>query len=52
MKYEMPELKSIENAYKKFTQEADETVAKLKKKELATAVKKQNEVMEFIAKSL
>ena len=48
----MPEMKQIGEDFKQFTREADETVAKLKKKELETAIKKQADVMKFLTEML
>lgn len=48
----MPEMKQIEKDFNQFTREADETVAKLKKKELETAIKKQADVLKFLTEML
>ena len=48
----MPEMKQIEEDFNQFTREADETVAKLKQKELETAIKKQADVMKFLTEML
>ena len=48
----MPEMKQIGEDFNQFTREADETVAKLKKKELESAIKKQAEVMKFLTEML
>ena len=48
----MPEMKQIGEDFKKFTREADETIAKLKKKELETAIKQQADVMKFLTEML
>lgn len=48
----MPEMKQIGDDFNQFTREADETVAKLKKKELETAIKKQADVMKFLTEML
>lgn len=47
--YVMPEMKEMKEDFNQFTREADKTVAKLKQKELAQAIKKQAEVMSFLA---
>lgn len=44
----MPEMKQIGEDFKTFSQQADETIAKLKRSELETAIKKQSEVMDFL----
>lgn len=44
----MPEMKQIGKDFNQFAREADETVAKLKKNELETAIKKQADVMKFL----
>ena len=48
----MPEMKQIGEDFNRFAREADETVAKLKKKELETAIKKQADVMKFLTEML
>lgn len=48
----MPEMKQIGEDFNQFTRETDETVAKLKKKELETAIKKQADVMKFLTEML
>ena len=48
----MPEMKQIGEDFNQFTREADKTVAKLKKKELETAIKKQADVMKFLTEML
>ena len=48
----MPEMKQIGEDFNQFTREADETIAKLKKKELETAIKKQADVMKFLTEML
>lgn len=48
----MPEMKQIGEDFNQFTREADETIAKLKKKELESAIKKQAEVMKFLTEML
>ena len=48
----MPEMKQIGEDFNQFAREADETVAKLKKKELESAIKKQAEVMKFLTEML
>ena len=48
----MPEMKQIGEDFNQFAREADETVAKLKKKELETAIKKQADVMKFLTEML
>lgn len=45
----MPEMKQMKEDFDQFTREADKTTAKLKQKELAQAIKKQAEVMSFLA---
>lgn len=52
MKYKMPAIEAIGAEFKKFSTEADETVKKLKKKELDTAIKKQAGVMEYLWHSI
>ena len=48
----MPEMKQIGEDFNQFTREADKTVAKLKQKELDSAIKKQAEVMKFLTEML
>lgn len=48
----MPEMKKIGEDFNQFTREADETVAKLKQKELETAIKKQADVLKFLTEML
>lgn len=48
----MPEMKQMKEDFDQFTREADKTVANLKQKELAQAIKKQAEVMDFLAELL
>ncbi len=48
----MPEMKQIGEDFNQFTREADETIAKLKQKELETAIKKQADVMRFLTEML
>lgn len=48
----MPEMKQIGEDFKQFTREADETVAKLKQKELETVIKKQADVLKFLTEML
>lgn len=48
----MPEMKQIGEDFNQFTRETDETIAKLKKKELETAIKKQADVMKFLTEML
>ena len=48
----MPEMKQIGEDFNQFTREADGTIAKLKKKELETAIKKQADVMKFLTEML
>ena len=48
----MPEMEQIGKDYNQFAREADETVAKLKKNELETAIKKQADVMKFLTEML
>lgn len=48
----MPEIKQIGKDFNQFAREADETVAKLKKSELETAIKKQADVMKFLTEML
>lgn len=48
----MPEMKQIGKDFNQFAREADETVAKLKKNELETAIKKQADVMKFLTEML
>lgn len=48
----MPEMKQIGEDFNKFTREADECVAKLKRAELETAIKKQADVMKFLTEML
>ena len=48
----MPEMKQIGEDFNQFAREADETVAKLKKKELESAIKKQADVMKFLTEML
>lgn len=48
----MPEMKQIGEDFNQFTREADKTVAKLKKKELETAIKKQADVLKFLTEML
>lgn len=48
----MPEMKQIGEDFNQFTREADKTIAKLKKKELETAIKKQADVMKFLTEML
>ena len=48
----MPEMKQIGEDFNQFAREADETVAKLKKKELETAIKKQADVLKFLTEML
>lgn len=48
----MPEMEQIGKDFNQFTREADETVAKLKKNELETAIKKQADVMKFLTEML
>lgn len=47
--YVMPEMKEMKEDFNQFAREADKTVANLKQKELAQAIKKQAEVMSFLA---
>ena len=48
----MPEMRQIGEDFNQFTRQADETVAKLKKKELESAIKKQADVMKFLTEML
>lgn len=48
----MPEMKQIGEDFNKFAREADECVAKLKRAELETAIKKQADVMKFLTEML
>lgn len=48
----MPEMRQIGEDFKQFAREADECVAKLKKHELETAIKKQADVMKFLTEML
>lgn len=48
----MPEMKQIGEDFNQFTREADKTVAKLKQKELETAIKKQADVLKFLTEML
>lgn len=48
----MPEIKQIGEDFNQFARETDEAVAKLKKKELETAIKKQADVMKFLTEML
>ena len=48
----MPEMRQIGEDFNQFTREADETIAKLKKKELESAIKKQADVMKFLTEML
>ena len=48
----MPEMKQIGEDFNQFTHEADKTVAKLKQKELETAIKKQADVLKFLTEML
>ena len=48
----MPEMKQIGEDFNQFTREADKTIAKLKKKELETAIKKQADVLKFLTEML
>lgn len=48
----MPEIEQIGKDFNQFAREADETVAKLKKNELETAIKKQADVMKFLTEML
>lgn len=48
----MPEMKQIGEDFNQFTREADETVAKLKQKELESAIKKQADVLKFLTEML
>lgn len=48
----MPEMEQIGKDFNQFAHEADETVAKLKKTELETAIKKQADVMKFLTEML
>lgn len=48
----MPEMQNIKSGFDKFSREADETVAKLKRAELEQAIKKQAEVMKFLTEML
>lgn len=48
----MPEMEQIGKDFNQFAREADETVAKLKKNELETAIKKQADVMKFLTEML
>lgn len=50
--YTMPEMEQVKEDFNQFTHEADKTVANLKQKELAQAIKKQAEVMDFLAELL
>lgn len=45
----MPEMAQMKEDFNQFAREADECVANLKQKELAQAIKKQAEVMSFLA---
>lgn len=48
----MPEMKEMKEDFNQFTREADKTITNLKQKELAQAIKKQAEVMDFLAELL
>lgn len=48
----MPEMEQIGKDFNQLAREADETVAKLKKNELETAIKKQADVMKFLTEML
>ena len=48
----MPEMKQIGADFNHFTREADETIAKLKKNALETAIKQQADVMKFLTEML
>lgn len=48
----MPEMEQMGKDFNQFTKEADECVAKLKKHELETAIKKQADVMKFLTEML
>lgn len=48
----MPEMEQIGEDFNQFTREADKTVAKLKQKELETAIKKQADVLKFLTEML
>lgn len=48
----MPEMEQIGKDFNQFAREADETVARLKKNELETAIKKQADVMKFLTEML
>ena len=48
----MPEMKQMKEDFNRFTREADETVAKLKRAELEKAIKKQADVMKFLTEML
>ena len=48
----MPEMKQIGEDFNQFAREADETVAKLKRNELETAIKKQADVLKFLTEML
>jgi len=48
----MPEMEQIGKDFNQFAREADETVAKLKRNELETAIKKQADVMKFLTEML
>lgn len=48
----MPEMEQIGEDFNQFTREADKTVAKLKQKELESAIKKQADVMKFLTEML
>lgn len=50
--YVMPEMKEMNEDFNQFTREADKTITNLKQKELAQAIKKQAEVMDFLAELL
>ena len=48
----MPEMEQIGKDFNQFAREADETVAKLKKNALETAIKKPADVMKFLTEML
>ena len=45
----MPEMAQMKEDFDQFTQVADKTIRNLKQEEVAKAIKKQAEVMEFLA---
>lgn len=48
----MPEMEQIGKDFNQFAREADDCIENMKQKELATAIKKQADVMKFLTEML